>query len=347
MKLSYLRLAWRAKGISSPSSNIPGRNSVREHLPSPDKSRRADAGSRNRILLVFDDRYNLNGNVVFAATQHLVNQLQDRFDYRVFCRGKYKGPRFKRGSNVRIVGRKLALFAQAKRLRDRIVRKLARYHVLESEEQWICNVEQDERPLLRTLFDADQCHAIVVFAHDPSYGLRVAKLAHIFSTKSIPHLLVVTPALQISGWVVQDLRRLGARVLRDGEPAAQRDGEQPKDTTNSEFSDNGVLGLAAIPNLGAMLASFDYRLALSFLDISVFPYQAGATNPVVVWEDWIGEDQSYRPRVRDVVLLIRPDWINCGSGTLFESVARWAVVELTDFIFRVAHLLGVGETRQH
>ncbi len=202
---------------------------------------------------------------------------------------------------------------------------LPEYHLLESEERWICNLELDERSLLRALFGADKCHAIIVFAHDPSYGLRVAKLAHVFSTESIPHLLIVTPALQIPSWVVQDLRRLGARVLRDGEPAVRGDNELPKDATTGDLSDNGVLGLAAIPNLGATLASFDYRLALSFLDISVFPYRAGATNPAVVWEDWIGEDRSYRPRVRDVVLLIRPDWINCGSGTLFESVARWFI----------------------
>ena len=265
----------------------------------------------------------MNGNVVFAATRHIVGQLSERFGYRVFCRGKYTGPRFKRAGKVRAVGRKLALFAQGMRLLDRIARKIAKYHLIESEERWICNLESDERPLLNMLFRADRCHAVLIFTHDPAYALRIVKLAHIYSTDSIPHLIVVTPGLRVIPSVVDDLRRLGARVLRDGEPASHWDDEPLMGTADSWPRQRRNAGPQHDSDLGTMLKSFDYRRALSFLDRSVFPYQAGAISPAVVWEDWIGEDRAYRPRVRNVILFIRPDWKNCGSGTLFESLAQW------------------------
>ena len=295
MELSYPRFARRAKTESSSSPGKPG--------------------IRDRILLVFDEAYNLNGNVVYAATRHLVAQVQGPFDYRVFCRGKYKGPRFERASRVQVVGHTVAPFAQGMRLRERIARKLAEYCLIDSADRWICNLDADENSLLRLLFDADRYHAVVVFTHDPAYGLRIAKLAHVFSAEAIPHLAVVTPALQIPPRIVQDLRWLGGRVLRDGEPVvlAPADG----DAGNGERADG------AVPDLRAVLNSFDSPRALSFLDRKVYPYQANAVHPVVMWPDWIGVDQPYRPRVQDVVLFIRPDWMNCGSGTLFESVANW------------------------
>lgn len=278
---------------------------------------------RDRILVVFDERYTSNGNVVYAATRHLVTQLQGHFRYRVFCRGKYTGPRFGWTSRVRVVGRKLAPFAQGMRLRDRIERKLARYHAVESQERWICNLDADEQPLLRLLFDADRYHAIIVFSHDPAYALRVVKLAHIYATDAIPHLIVVTPAMQVPQPIVGDIRRLGGRILQDGEPTAQWDTKPVEGATAAGLSDNGLMGLATVPNLRAMLESFDYHCALSFLDKTVFPYQASAANAAVNWSDWIGADQLYRTRVRDVILFVRPDWMKCGSGTLFASVAQW------------------------
>lgn len=279
--------------------------------------------TRKQILLVFDEHYASNGHVVFAAVRALLRQSLGDFDYRVVCRGRYRGPRFDRASRVKVVGHPVAPVGQERRLLDRIRRKIARFRIIEAADRWISNVDAADRPVLRTLFEADDLHAVIVFTVDPSYGLAIARLTHVYATTEVPHIVVVTSAASVAPAVVTDLRWLNARILRDGHAMLGRSVvprlvEEPEPPPKP-----ATFGPARVTDLLAVASMFDASLPLAFMDPETYPSHGLQAYNAVNWRDWIGLEQAYPRRVRDVVLFIRPDWMVCGSGTTFENLARW------------------------
>jgi len=279
----------------------------------------AQQQSRHRLLLVFDENYSRNGYVVFAAIRHVQRQLAVPFDCRVVVRGKYDGPRFGWGERVRIRSRAAVAPGMERRLGDRLRRKLARFHVLEAADRWTCNLGAAERLVLREMFDAARLHAVIVFTADPAYGLTIARLAHLYADRLVPHLVVVTPAGAIDPATAADLRWLRVRVLRDARNMPSRlvppRESQPMPPRLPEGG--GITDLLAVSSM------FDASAPFSFLDPESFPSHDLRGCETVCWLDWIGPHLPLPERVRHVVLFFRPDWMACGSGTLFESVAHW------------------------
>ncbi|MDR3662625.1 MAG: glycosyltransferase [Mycobacterium sp.] len=279
--------------------------------------------TRRRVLLVFDEHYASNGHVVFAAVQHLLRQSLGDFEYRVVCRGRYRGPAFGHASKVRVVGHPVAPVGQERRLLDRVRRKLARFRIFEAADRWISNVDAADRPVLRALFDADSLHAVIVFTVDPAYGLAVARLTHVYATTQIPHIVVVTSEATVAPGVVQDLRWLNARILRDGHAVLGRSVVPRRIDEPPVLAKPASFGVAGVTDLLAVAAMFDASLPLAFLDPGLYPSHGLQAYSSVDWRDWIDPSLAYPRRVRDVVLFVRPDWMVCGSGTTFESLARW------------------------
>jgi glycosyltransferase involved in cell wall biosynthesis len=290
--------------------------------------------NRERILLVFDEHYAANGHVVYAAVHQLLGQRLADFEYQVVCRGRYRGPIFDSKLRVQVKGVPVAPIGRERRLLDRLRRKLAPFHILEAADRWISNVDAADRPALHALFEADSLHAVIVFTTDPAYGLAIARLAHIYATSEVPHIVVVTSASTIPPKVLADLRWLNARILRDGDAVfgkpvrpvpVPRLGAKPAPPVVVQHSALGpaTLGPAKVTDLMAVTAVFDASLPLAFLDPEIYPLQGLQAYAQVNWRDWIGLNLPHPRRVRDVVLFIRPDWMVCGSGTTFESLARW------------------------
>jgi len=278
--------------------------------------------ARTRILLAFDEQYSRNGSVVYAATRGMIRQTGGVAEYQVFCKGRYRGPRFPADvGRVKVVDPRIPRHGEQRRLRTRAMSLLSRFRVCDSPNRWLTNLDGPERALLRLLFEVDRIQAIVVFAVDVDFALRVARLAHVFSPRLVPHLIVVTPEPEAHEDTIRDLRWLRVKLLQDGrvlpplDPAAT--GEQPSVT---------VEGIARGRLRGrsdyAIAIPFDAPRPISFLDAEFYPYQMTEVDTSIAWIDWIGPTLPRPDRVRDVVLFIRPDWVNCGSGTLFESLAR-------------------------
>lgn len=278
--------------------------------------------TRGRVLVVFDEHYANNGYVVFGAVQHLVKQALGDFDYRVVCRGRYRGPRFSRDSRVRVMGVPVAPIGQERRLLDRLRRKVARFRLLEAANRWISNIDAADQPMLRELFDADTLHAVIVFTVDPNYGVEVARLAHTYSTAQTPHIVVVTPT-SVPPPVVAELHWLKAHILRDGHAVLGRFVVPQASDAVVAAAQPAAMGQGKVTDLLAVASMFDASMPLAFLDRETYPSHGLQAYAPVDWRHWIGPEQAYPSRVRDVVLFIRPDWMVCGSGTTFESLARW------------------------
>jgi hypothetical protein len=75
------------------------------------------------------------------------------------------------------------------------------------------------------------------------------------------------------------------------------------------------------PRAATVPTPFDDPLPLSFLDSASYPYKLSDAGTEVYWPNLIGQDQPLPARIRDIVLFIRPDWVNCGTGTTFHSLA--------------------------
>jgi glycosyltransferase involved in cell wall biosynthesis len=177
--------------------------------------------------------------------------------------------------------------------------------------------------LVRWLFQADRIHAVIVFTLDPDYALQIGRLAHIFSGPLTPHLIAVTPEADVVPETAHDLSWLGVRLLKDGNAVAGRPRRLRKATPTR------LMQLAAAQqgewrgNVATVAVRFDDARALSFLDPDSYPYQLTESAASVFWPNLIGADQPLPVRVRDIVLFIRPDWVSCGSGTLFHSLAAY------------------------
>jgi len=277
--------------------------------------RRRPLDRRDQLIVAFDEHYTANGNAMFSAMRNLVEQTDSAWQYRVFCRGTYRGPRL--GSlfrRIRVVARPMLAFGAATGWLDRLRRVLARSRLLLSHDSWIANCQWADRPLLSALYDVERVNAIVVFTVDPEFALWVARLAHVFSRTQIPHIVVVTPEDQADPETVSDLNWLHATMLRDSSllaSATRRARVMPSDATRRQRNK------ATRPIL------FDQASPLSFLDLATHPYQLTSSTEPVCWTDWISPDRSRAGRVRDVVLFIRPDWMSCGSGTTFASLADY------------------------
>ena len=160
----------------------------------------------------------------------------------------------------------------------------------------------------RWLFAVTWMRAIVVFTANPEFGLTVARLAHIFSTAEVLHLIVVTAADAVAEETACDLRWLNAPP-EDGRVEA---GTRP----SSIYSGRELApGVTAVP--------FDTVCPLSFLDPDVWPERSNGSDPAVYWSEWLGSRLALPARVRDVVLFVRPDWARCGSATTFRNLANY------------------------
>jgi len=255
--------------------------------------------------------------MVFAAARHLMRQTQGIAEYRIFCRGPYRGPRFPSDSGrVRVVGRRRGPFGREAGLRERLCRCLAWTHLFETRQTWISNVEPGDEPLLRWLFDADQVRAIVVFTVIPDFALHLARLTHLFCSRSAPHIIVVTPEERVEVATVQDLHWLRTKVLWDGNAVASAaSAPATHRQTPDQCGDKPARGLTPM--------AFDTSGPVSFLDVVSYPQQLGTDDAIVAWQDWIGPNLPLPDRVPDVVLFIRPDWTSCGSATTFASLAEY------------------------
>lgn len=278
--------------------------------------------TRRRILLVFDQHYTSNGQQVYAATRELIRQSVGDFDYRVICRGRYRGPRFEPAERVKVTGRPVEPITQERRLLERVRRKIARFRLAEANDRWISNVDSADRPVLASLFEADDLHAVIVFTVDPAYGLKIVRLAHLYATSEAPHLVVVTTAAVIPPKVAGDLHWLKAKILRDGHSVLGR-AVMPHSEPEPVLTSPPRSTPAEVPDLLAVVSVFSASLPLAFLDPDAYPSYGLQMYRLVVWRDWLAIEQKYPARVRNIVLFIRPDWMACGSGTTFENLARW------------------------
>jgi polysaccharide biosynthesis protein PslH len=262
------------------------------------------ATERNRVVCVFDEHYSARGSVVYGAVHLLTAQLGDSASYDVFCQGAYRGPKFARAVKVTEGQRYQGLPMVIKRGARRLRRLAARLAVSESPSRWASNLKPGEEKLLPLLFDADGIRAVVVFTADADFALRISRLAHIYSSTDTPHLIVVTPDDRMSQRTMIDLNWLGVRLLRDGDLVVVR-----SQTAEPPDSDELYAKLAAP--------------LFSFLSPQEYPRPFTDHHNQINWLTWMDRDRPYPKRVSDVVLFVRPDWTNCGSGTAFENLARW------------------------
>ncbi len=276
---------------------------------------RRPVDGRDHIIVAFDEHYAADGNAMFSAMRNIVQQTDSAWRYRVFCRGAYRGPRlasiFRR---ISVIARPVVPFGTRTGWLDRVRRVLGRARLMLSNDTWIANCQWADQPLLRALYDVERVNAIVIFTVDPEFALWVARLAHVFSRTQIPHIVVITPEDQAGLETVNDLNWLRVIMLRDSSllaSATRQAREMPLDATRRRRH----MATRPIP--------FDQASPLSFLDLATHPYQLTSSTERVCWTDWISPDRRRAPRVRDVVLFIRPDWMSCGSGTTFASLADY------------------------
>lgn len=272
---------------------------------------------RNQIIIAFDEHYSANSTAVYSATRQLTKQLGSGFSFSLFCQGGYFGPRFDGPAQINVLKVPRRIRRRGARTRHRLRRLIELTHITESENRWASNLRPGEDKLARLLFDADRVHAMVMFAANPDTALRLARLAHIYSYATIPHLILVTPDQWMAPRISSDLEWLGVRELRDGDLMVDR----PPRTFTPNIVPRPMVALD--------------RPKFSFLEQDEFPYQARSISSQIDWLAWIGVEHAHRKRVRDVVLFVRPDWMSCGSGTTFESLAHW-------FRERDALLIDVG-----
>jgi hypothetical protein len=259
---------------------------------------------RNRIVCVFDGDYSAHGSVVYSAVRLLIDQLGDDVSYDVFCQDVYRGPKFKGAARVTEGQRIRALPGPIKHIARRLRHMAISLRISESPERWASNLEQGEEKLLPHLFDADNIQAVIVFTTDPGFALRVARIAHIYASTETPHLIVVTPNGRMDPRAKTDLDWLGVHVLQDGDLVVNRNRAASPDSADD-------------PEIKVTSPMF------SFLAPEEYPRQLTNVRDQIEWPAWIGANRPYPRRVRDVVLFVRPDWTNCGSGTTFENLARW------------------------
>lgn len=279
--------------------------------------------ARNRLLVVFDEHYSSQGNVAYATALALIRQTGGAHQYRLFCKGRYTGPRLSSAADdVRVVSGRGATLGNERTWRGLITRVLARLHLCDDNRRWVSNIDAAERRLVRLLFDVERTHAVIIFTVDMTFALKVARLVHIFASREVPHIIVVTPAIMADADTLRDLRWLRAKLLQDGSgtPTA---GPRPAPAASALATRFPGLRRLAGPARNHVTIPFDEPRPLSFVDPEAYPYQMGTVEAMVAWADWFGPDSQLPDRVRDVVLFIRPDWMNCGTGTTFESLAKY------------------------
>lgn len=276
---------------------------------------------RNHVLLIFDEHYSSKGHVVHAAACGIFQQLGTTHRYSVFTRGKYHGPNFDNTVDVNVSGTHVYRYNCSMRLRDRIRRKFAEMRIVEGLDRWISNVDAADEALLLALREVDGIHAVIVFSTDPAFGLKWIRIAHIFATSQVPHLIVVTPASVVDPQIADDIRWLSGRILRDRFPSYPTSvSVDPSETAVTKRVGSVPDTLA---NVLETFSSFDAPVAYEFVDQGNYPYRFGSESTVINWFDWLPADRAYAPRVKNVVLFMRPDWMKCGSGTTFNNLARW------------------------
>jgi polysaccharide biosynthesis protein PslH len=324
-----------------------------------------ETSSKARGLVIFDEFYSANDNLIVGYVAAFARQLPFCTRLDVVCRGPYRGPRLDIGSQRVQVHSTNSLNSNFKRDSVRVMsRWLSSFRLAESRNRWISNIGLDDEQLMGVLSDAKEMHAVVVFTQSLAFAVKVARLAHIFSGTSCPHLIVVTPQTSADSRLVADLQWLKVCVLQDGEQIAsllpdgvnptaappfrryrgvkrtfaaasslwrgvlrratrQRFGHQPAYTPPvAAFNPEIHLEDAAPAPTRAVLA-FSSSTPLSFYDGKAFPYRHNISQNSVTWEHWCGPGLRRPARVRDVVLFVRPDWMSCGSGTYFESLAQY------------------------
>jgi hypothetical protein len=258
---------------------------------------------RKRVVFVFDEAYSAHGMAVYSAVHLLIHQLGSSVSYDVFCLDAYRGPKFAGAARVSAPPTARWVAGAVARLAQSLHRSMVSFHMTESPGRWESNLDQNEKRLLGFLFDADNIHAVIVFTANAGFALRVSRLAHVYSSAETPHLIVVTPNDRLDLHAAADLDWVGVRVLRDGDLVVYP---------------NQVTALGSTESDGKPILS-----VFSFLSAEDYPRQLTNPHNQIDWLAWIGPTLSYPKRVRDVVLFVRPDWMNCGSGTTFKNLALW------------------------
>jgi hypothetical protein len=171
---------------------------------------------RKRVVLVFDEAYLAHGMAVYSAATLLIHQLGSAARYDVFCLDTYVGPKFAGAARLSVRRIDGGVVGAVARLGHRLRQKMVSFHLIESPARWESSLNQNEEKLLEFLFDADNIHAVIVFTANAGFALRVARLAHKYSSTETPHLIVVTPNDRLDRSATVDLHWLGVQVLRDG-----------------------------------------------------------------------------------------------------------------------------------
>ncbi len=141
---------------------------------------------RKRILCVFDETYSEHGSLVYSAVCLLISQIGSAASYEVFCQGRYRGPKFDAQTQI-TEGRRGDALPRILKRGSWWVRRLAVWlHVSESANRWAVNLRRGEEKLAPRLFDADRIQAVIIFAADAKFALRISRLAHIYSERETP-----------------------------------------------------------------------------------------------------------------------------------------------------------------
>lgn len=311
---------------------------------------------RDSVLIVFDDYYGSRDNVIGPYVSRVVGQMPQIKTFHVFSRNPYRGTRpIAWNGKVRLyssahlppmhTGRKKGLWA-----------RLKAPFIFEPKFFWTSTVSDDFEIICRLLFDANHYRAVICFTQSPAYALSVARLAHVFSDKEIPHLFMVSRRRTVSEGDLQDLKWLKVRCLADGETVPSINSiSRPDDeflfVRFGNIFDGGFrqiilkffqrwLALLPLHTKGVSAAAqvlhasskltensceavrqlpFEYEATLSFLDGEHFPPHSRRSKSRVEWGELTGLIFPFPNRVRNIVLFVHPDWEASGSETALNS----------------------------
>jgi hypothetical protein len=269
----------------------------------------ASSRDRDRVLAIVDEHYAGSNAVIHSYIQELLRQVPTLSRLDLVFRGAYRGPRIRRaGTSVDLhtLQGPLRPWDVRPSLAERLLPgRLRSMHLrLSDRNRWLANFAPIDTKLLRLLFHAERMRAIVCFTHSLHLARQIARWAHIFCASRVPHIVCVTPQLRADVNVLADLEWLRVTLLHDGEVHAVVGGEPPPPSRTQGIG-------------------FAEPQPLSFFDPVSYPYRHEFSRSRVDWSSWIGPACPQPARVRDVVLLIRPDWMSCGSGTYFESLSTY------------------------
>ena len=392
-------------------------------------------------MVIFDTFYSNRENIVASYITSIIDQLDFCKEFQIVTRNVYRGAKIKRPrvevEHYSEIDRKALGSSIGRRLKS-LLATLA--FARESQDRWLSDIGPYRETVTRLLFDVSELHAVVIVSQSTSFVLAIARLCHLFSDNSIPHLVAVTPATSAAAQTMADLAWLGVRCLQDGEVAPHADEEgkdlskslaskglitvaldkileyipgtqshvlgkqrndsskdideeyeeigekkieagaanrRLTDTSEADSSNSAIAKALRFISRRSILAKdtvlfvrhdraffgnsaqfevfardlrkhdkleskpkiypkkelpgkslpqvpvFTSPNPYSFFDEKSYPYRVNISRSKIDWLLVVGPGIPLPKRVRDIVLFIRPDWAYCGSGTYFESLARY------------------------